>query len=931
MTQRAFDRETGQVVFVSDEELADGLRSGRLAVSRDAAPVTITGEDGSRLQVEPAELGALLEDQRFRVSTEADRASFREEALEREFGDAPLAAGALGAARGVTLGGSDLVADVLGLSDAARQFQERNVGASIGGEILGSLVGIPALAERAATRGAGLLLRGLSRPAGLALRAGTVGERGAASLLGRASVETLSGRVLSAAERAAVGGTAEGGVLGLGQIVSESALGDEELTAEQVVATVGMNALLGGAGAGIFGGAGALVTEGVSGIGRAAVAGRDVISRAWLNRTGRELSPGVAAMYARATSLASGADEAAVRRFVDLGADGRRAREIVARGDNVFQDGIPRISQSLDAIEPTTRHVADFWGTNLKTTQVRRLIAPGRVDVQATAALDAFEAAQRVADDIADNPGLFSGPGGAIQGRNLRRVTMARREALEAAIARSADEPAEAATEIYQQIDGLKRDIGRFQGRARRDQPTQRLLRGLYDDNFRPLLERSDLWGDGLAAMQTDVNQSFTRWLTRRGDFERMFLARGDRDTVDDFRRLSEAEPGRIEGFLRRAGRAGNERNERTFREVLEAQQELVETMGRHMELPPNIASAIGESRTATQRALTTLDEVTEQASILNQFQELTQAGGVERSLVGAIAGQAVGGPVGALAAGALTSPSSTVRVLGALDRLRGASDDRVSSSVQGFFRRSTRAARRVTERARRAGRRVRRVGRRTAAAAAAITVTRFDSKVEQYGELADAETMTRRLGERTEELSSDAPRTQAAIQRTAVRGAQFVRARMPARSQAAHLVPGRLGRTRPSHAEIASFLRTVRAVEDPMTVLTEFEQGRLSRESIEAVRAVYPQIYARMVTEIQTTLAERAESGDPVPYRDRVQIGILLGVPTDPSLKPETIARLQAVFAATASPGPPPRRPEAVPDFAQNRLTDVQRLEQRI
>lgn len=913
MGLRVLDRETGEVRIVDEGEAQAGLQAGRYAISTSDGPVRLRDEQGQAFEVEAQELGRTLDSGRFRLERNEEMV---EDDREELYGDRPLEAGALGALSGATLGLADpMLAFALG-EGRYRQLLERNEGAALTGEIVG---GLAPLLMSGGTSAAGRLARTLGAPARGAFAAGEAVERGVASLLGpgRGFASRLFNRTLSTA----AGGAAEGALIGGGQLVSEAALGDEQLTAEQVIAGIGLNALIGGAGTGLFGGGAALLGEGRRAFGRLAQNTRDVISRGFQQSTGRELAPGVADLYARASSVASGSDEAAIRRFIDMGSEGRAAREIVQRGDDVYEDGTRRLAEQLSAIEPTTRHVADFWGTGLKRNQVATLIDTADVSAQGRAALEALDAAQRVADDIADNPGLFTGPGGAAQGRNLRRALDARRAEIQGALARGGDDAAEAAADIYQSLDSLKRDIGRFQSRARRDPEANRMLRSLYDEQFRPLLERPDLWGEGLAEMQTEVNRSFTRWLTRRGDFERMFLAEGDRDTVDAFRRLSEADPARIAGFLRRVGTAGNERAERTFREVLEAQQDLVETMGRHMDLPRELTGAIGESRVATQRALGAFDEVSQQAATLNQFRSLTSSGEIERTVVGAAAGASLGGPLGALAAGALTSPSSAVRLLGALDRIRGQSDQAITTGVQSYLDRITRSVERAGREA----------GRRTRRAIPPITVAAFDEKVREYLETADPETSTRRLGERTEELSGDAPRTQAAIQTTALRGAEFVRSRVPMRSQRAHLVPGRIGQTRPSHQEMASFLRTARAVEDPLSILDELEAGRLSRESVEAVRAVYPRIYQRILEEVQTALVERAERGRPVPYRDRLQLGLLLAAPTDPSLRPEAVARLQSTYAAQAATQPPrPAASTQAPELASSLLTDTQRLEQR-
>src|SRR5690606_35804682 len=147
-----------------------------------------------------------------------------------------------------------------------------------------------------AGRSAGIgarLLRAAAAPSTLAMRAGQAAELGAGALIRGGARSTALRRVLGRAAETAIGGAVEGGIQGAGQVVSEAALGNEELTAESVIAGIGMGALLGGGGTGLFGGGTALLGEAARGGARLARSGQDIVARAWQSRTGRELAPGV--------------------------------------------------------------------------------------------------------------------------------------------------------------------------------------------------------------------------------------------------------------------------------------------------------------------------------------------------------------------------------------------------------------------------------------------------------------------------------------------------------------------------------------------------------------------------------------------------------------------------------------------------------------
>lgn len=103
-----------------------------------------------------------------------------------------------------------------------------------------------------------------------------------------------------------------------------------------------------------------------------------------------------------------------------------------------------------------------------------------------------------------------------------------------------------------------------------------------------------------------------------------------------------------------------------------------------------------------------------------------------------------------------------------------------------------------------------------------------------------------------------------------------------------------------PSSMEIAKFERYMQAVEHPLSVFEDMERGTLTREHVEALKAVYPSLYAQLQQEI---IDQVTTEGEKVPYNKKVQLGILLDVPTDLSLEPTNIAGLQANFMPQNDP----------------------------
>ena len=82
------------------------------------------------------------------------------------------------------------------------------------------------------------------------------------------------------------------------------------------------------------------------------------------------------------------------------------------------------------------------------------------------------------------------------------------------------------------------------------------------------------------------------------------------------------------------------------------------------------------------------------------------------------------------------------------------------------------------------------------------------------------------------------------------------------------------------------------------MAVLKDFGKGNISRESVEAIKFVYPNIYARIRTEVMKDVYANPEVVD---YKQRLLLGILLDAPTDLALMPDSIKALQQYYSEAA------------------------------
>lgn len=176
--------------------------------------------------------------------------------------------------------------------------------------------------------------------------------------------------------------------------------------------------------------------------------------------------------------------------------------------------------------------------------------------------------------------------------------------------------------------------------------------------------------------------------------------------------------------------------------------------------------------------------------------------------------------------------------------------------------------------------------------------------------------------------FSGYAPKTAAAAATTAVRGATFLASKLPpSRVDTNSLTPQfEKPDKMASDVEIAKWMKQRDAVNDPVSVLNDVKTGRVSREQIEALKAVYPQIYAQMCEQVQRALIDAKR---PLSYEERVRIGVLLDMPTDKTLQPDFINRMQASFGqpSAATAAPPKQGPSRPIDIASTLSTTTQEV----
>ena len=210
------------------------------------------------------------------------------------------------------------------------------------------------------------------------------------------------------------------------------------------------------------------------------------------------------------------------------------------------------------------------------------------------------------------------------------------------------------------------------------------------------------------------------------------------------------------------------------------------------------------------------------------------------------------------------------------------------------------------------------------ATAPLAVSYSRAVERVKSHE--ADPQKLAARMATRIGDLADHAPKVSAAAAAIEARKVSYLASKIPPGHRPMEGLQPHLAKPKVSDAEKAKFLRHVRGAEEPLSILDDLKAGKLSREGIDAVRTLYPSLYEGVRSRALESLAK---SKEPVPYQKQVQLGILFGAATHPSLRPQTITQLQKQWSDTRDTGGEGPRARAFslskPDQA---LTAVEKME---
>lgn len=149
-------------------------------------------------------------------------------------------------------------------------------------------------------------------------------------------------------------------------------------------------------------------------------------------------------------------------------------------------------------------------------------------------------------------------------------------------------------------------------------------------------------------------------------------------------------------------------------------------------------------------------------------------------------------------------------------------------------------------------------------------------------------------LEKMTSPIYKIAPKSAQAAHATAIRTAQYLSQAAPAMKSDYALGEDPI----PSKYEMNIFGQRLKALSDPSMILRELKQGTLVPAHIEAIATVYPKMYQEMQTEVMDQMTKAIAKKQLIPYRMKNMLSLFLNHDMDASITPQAILSNQAAMA---------------------------------
>lgn len=520
--------------------------------------------------------------------------------------------------------------------------------------------------------------------------------------------------------------------------------------------------------------------------------------------------------------------------------------------------------------------------------------------------------AQQLETDIAELPGLRTTFG--------KQVAQLRKAATAVERGVFEENPHKALAAIHDIGDMAKREVDNILARgpggtASLDERMffRKYRTGDGATGLRSALTDEALFGEGVASLQSEVNQGWRKSIPELVDTSRRYMREGlDPNELDPFEIDKIVDPAKIIPAIKAIGTPEQAANLETLRRFVESQKRFQRIAAERFDLAPTQRARVTESLKALDQMGTALDRMATASKALEAAKFLKEDA-LEQLKIG-VAGKIPG--IGQ-AVTMMLDLERRATMERALAGLVGNADKRINDAVKAFVRGAERPGKLIAEAARGA-----------AVEAGTKPAPQIKPKEAVAKELATAapketrEAMARDAlkqiatvtavvgtpgaldafafaGTGPMQFTTD-PRLATSVANASARAMAFLYAKRPPTFESDTLQPNLVARQL-SDGQLSTWRAYAMTAAKPLSVLDDLERGTVRREQVETLRALYPAIYSSIQTRI---LDELHSSRAQISFAQRVLLFQLFGSATDPTLKPQSIAGIQASFQP-AQPAP--------------------------
>lgn len=920
------EKSTGKTYRVADNLVNDTLATGNFEL-RPGVKVPVTLPDGSFGEMDSELLpNAIRDGVRYQTADEGRLASQQAiEQIKKDAYNAPVTAAVVGGLRGATVGLSDVAIRAFGNEDTAtalRELQTYNPSASLAGEVVGGVAGMfTPVSPVAAVAGLG------AKAAKAAVGAGkTLQELSAVGKMGRA----------------VVGGATEGALFGAGQTLSEAAMSDPELSMQKAMSNIGIGALLGGS---------------LSGVGRGAIEGARFATDKTLTALASskvvpksldELAGTLSEVYGTAVDKLRGLDgDPLIKKMFAKDGEEFLRNTLKTMGDDKIL--VKEATKNFDDIIGFNKELSQ-----LASEQAR--IQGRMLDNEAAKVPELLTKTQRAGAKLADDADnlLNTMRQTNIEEPTYTVFDNATIKDVSGAADRYKSAIAEATSpsQIAQAMTTFKNELAPIfkipKGKTMPMLKTEN--RPLYD----AIEQVQKLWAQ-VKNTTTDekVFGKFGSAMAKRAESINSSIRSTD-DVIDTFYRIKQGETmnareyvpslRKIKSYITNPQAVRNEeRAEKLANVTVKAtkakdaleQVDIVPSQNKLAQLEKDLAKAakkgeatdliesqiknvqddikaatdfnervVAFSQTADQRIgkfSTAFDETAELRAaglLLNKLQPQTG-----RSVLGSVVGAAAGGSVGGipgllggiLAGATVQNPKSMARYILAMRNAADGFDKMATNAATRFKNLDTKLA-------------IRQGIVPKALPAARQTIIRDKLRIEpgerqqetdekafkehrkKLGALMqDPQALFERIADQVgEDGIVEAPRMTIEAFSTINRGISFLDSKIPKDPYNADALSS--DDFTPSKVELMEYSDYVQAVFKPKVLVKQIETANINPRTVEAIKAVYPRMYDDVLGKVMQSLAD---SGNKIPYPQRVQLGLLFDIPSTKAMQPDYLARI--------------------------------------